>query len=170
MLNQRRPIGEVSGTGVAGARYYQDGQYYDVDGRYLFSDPGVPAPTGFTRKSMEQAEAEMQARIKARERGELVDESVAQPQPQPQPQPQRPIPPVPQQPPQGTELTPEQQLMQLNVPRLQELQLDALKAENAELPENERKSEKDLKAQLIRGAGAKDKLVKWLLENTDTAK
>jgi hypothetical protein len=165
MFNPRKPHGEVGGTGVAGARYYQDHQYYDVDHRYLFSDPGHDAPPGETRMSMEQAEAKMQERIKARERGELVDETprktVATPQ--------RPIPPIPPQAPQTgePELTPEQQLMQLNVPRLQELQLETLKAMNAEQPEDQRKSEKDLRAQVIKGAGAKEKLVKWLAENTD---
>lgn len=163
MFNSRRSYGEVSGTGVAGARFYQEGQYYDVDGRYLFSDPGREAPAGETRKSMEQAEAEVQNRIKARERGELVDNA-----PAPTAQPQRPIPPVPQAPAADTDLTPEQQLMQLNVPKLQEMQLETLKAENAELPEANRKTEKELKGQLIRGAGAKEKLVKWLLDHTDS--
>ena len=166
MFNSRRPHGEVSGTGVAGARFYQDGQYYDVDYRYVFSDPGVAAPPGCERKSMEQAEAEFQDRIKRRERGELVDETPKKAAPQ---QPQRPIPPIPPQQPQSetTELTAEQQLMQLNVPRLQEMQLAALKAENEELAEDKRKSDSDLKKQLIRGAGAKNLLVKWLLENTE---
>lgn len=162
MFNARRPFGNVSGTGVAGARFYQEGQYYDVDKRYLFSDPGVPAPAGEERKSMEQAEAEVQERIKRRERGELVEEAPRKAAAQPQ----RPVPPIPPQPPQG-ELTPEQQLMQLNVPKLQEMQLAALKAENAELPEDKRKTDKQLKEQLIRGAGAKNLLVKWLLENTE---
>lgn len=165
MFNARRPHGEVSGTGVAGARFYQDGQYYDVDGRYVFSDPGVEAPRGETRKSMEQAEAEVQERIRRRERGELVDEPPKKATAQ---QPQRPVPPIPPQAPANTELTPEQQLMQLNVPKLQELQFEALKAMNAEQPEDKRKSEKDLRGQLIRGAGAKNQLVKWLLDNTDT--
>lgn len=164
MFNPRRPHGEVGGTGVAGARYYQDHQYYDVDGNYLFSDPGHEAPAGEARKSMEQAENEMQERIKARERGELVDQGPKRATPA---IPARPVPPIPSQPPAGTELTPEQQLMQLNVPRLQELQLDALKALNEDEPADKRKSEKELKGQLIRGAGAKEKLVKWLLDHTD---
>lgn len=164
MFNARRPFGEVSGTGVAGARFYQDGQYYDVDKRYLFSDPGVPAPAGEERKSMEQAEAEVQDRIKRRERGEAVDEPKRK---APAAQPQRPAPPIPPQAPQGAQLTPEQQLMQLNVPKLQEMQLAVLKAENEELPEDKRKTDKQLKEQLIRGAGAKNMLVKWLLERTE---
>lgn len=163
MFNPKQPHGEVSGTGVAGARIYQAGQYYDVDHRYVFSDPGVAAPPGEERKSMEEAEAEYQDRIRRRERGEKVDE----PKRKAAAEPQRPIPPIPQQPPAGTELTPEQQLMQLNVPQLQQLQLETLKALNAALPEAERKDEKELKAKLIRGAGAKNQLVKWLLENTD---
>lgn len=164
MLNKREPIGEVSGTGVAGARQYQNGQYYDVDGNYLFSDPGRAAPEGEERKSMEQAEAAMQDRIKRRERGELVDDSPKRATPA---APQRPIPPKPQQPEPGTDLTPEQQLMQLNVPALQTLQLETLKAAQADLPKDQQKDDKALKAEMIKGAGAKEKLVKWLVENTD---
>lgn len=163
MFNARKPYGTVSGTGVAGAVYMQDGQYYDVSYRYLFSNPGVDAPKGETRRSMEQAEAEFQARLKARERGEVFDEP---------PRAERksapavpPVPPLPQGEGEG-ELSKEQQLMQLNVPRLQELQLAALKALNEEQPEAQRKNDKELRAEVIKGPGAKERLVKWLAENT----
>lgn len=175
MFNARKPFGEVHGTGVAGARFYQDGQYYDVDYRYVFSDPGIDAPRGQARKSMEEAEAEMRRREEARSRGQVVTESTgnqaatAPVAPVAPASPAPVVPPVPQPPPADTgdqPLTKEQQLMQLNVPRLQEMQLKVLKQQNDEQPDEKRKQEKELRADVIKGPGAKERLIEWLVKAT----
>ncbi len=166
MFNARRPFGEVHGTGVAGARYYQDGQYYDVDYKYVFSDPGADPPRGSQRRSMEQANAEMLRREAAREQGLVITEDTGT---QPAREPAPAAPPLPEAGPQteGATLTKEQQLMQLNVPRLQEMQLKLLKQQNDAEPEGKRKQEKELRAEIIKGPGAKEKLIDFLVKNTD---
>ncbi len=157
MFNKKRPYGTVHGTGVAGAMYTQDGHYYDVDHNYVFSNPGMSPPRGVDKaKTMEQAERENQERQQAIARGEVIPE-VRKPRPE--------TPEVPRVP--EGQLTLQQQLMQLNVPKLQELQYKTLKAINDAKPEEQRVQEKQLRGQVIKGPGAKERLVAWLVENTD---
>jgi hypothetical protein len=160
MFNKKRPHGEVHGTGVAGARWIQDGNAYDVDHNYVWSNPGYDAPKGCERKTMEQAEREFQERAAAVARGEKLPERKRE-------TPAASTPQVPQTP--EGELTLQQQLMQLNVPKLQEMQFSALKQLNEDKPENERKPEKALRNEIIKGPGAKERLVNWLVENSDTS-
>lgn len=56
MLDKNRPFGEVHGDGVAGAKWFQDGHYYSVDGRYLFSQPGVNPPPSGEMRTLEEAQ------------------------------------------------------------------------------------------------------------------
>lgn len=150
-FNPLKPHGQVHGAGVAGACYYQDGSYFDVAGRYLFSDPDRAAPMGCVRKMLEQAQAEHEGR-----------ESTAPPAP-PVPaakETQDTSPSLPE----GA--TREQKLNQFNAAQLMRMMQFALKVTNDALPEAERKDEKTLKDLVIKGQGAKPKLVKWLLENT----
>jgi hypothetical protein len=162
MLNKRRDFGEIHGTGVAGARYMQDGHAYNVDYEYVWSNPGVrEPPRGVAQiKTMEQAEREFQERAAAIARGERPPETQ-------RPAETRPVPEVPQVP-QG-ELTLQQQLMQLNVPKLQDMQFETLKRLNEDQPEDKREAEKALRNKIIKGPGAKDKLVAWLIENAENA-
>jgi hypothetical protein len=162
MFNRKRPHGEVHGTGVAGAMFYQDGHYYDVDHEYVFSDPGMSAPRGVAEvKTMEQAQREVEERQAAIARGEKVPAK----KPAAEPGAARSVPQVPQAP--SGELTLQQRLMQLNVPKLQEMQYEALKQLNEDQPEDKRKPEKALRSEIIKGPGAKDKLVTWLVENSE---
>jgi hypothetical protein len=157
MFNKKRPYGTIHGQGVAGAVYMQDGHAYDVDYVYCWSNPGMSAPRGVEKvKTLEQAEREHQERQAAIARGEAVPERKAA---------AAPTPPVP--PERTGELTQQQELMQLNVPKLQDLQYKALKAINDEQPEEKRVTEKKLREQIIKGPGAKDRLVAWLIENTE---
>lgn len=157
MFNKKRPYGTVHGNGVAGACFMQDGHYYDVDHNYVFSNPGLSPPRGVEKaKTLEVAEREFQERKAAVERGEVIPEARKVKPSTPE------VPVVPE-----GQLTLQQQLMQLNVPKLQELQYKALKATNEAKPEEQQVQEKSLRSQVIKGPGAKDKLVAWLVENTD---
>jgi hypothetical protein len=156
MFNKKRPYGTVHGTGVAGAVYTQDGHAYDVDHNYCWSNPGLPPPKGVDKAvTLEVAERNFQDRAAAIARGETVP--VVRP----------PVPATPAAPvvPEG-QLTLQQQLMQLNVPRLQDLQFKALKELNEHKPEELRVQDKQLRGQIIKGPGAKERLVAWLVENT----
>lgn len=157
MFNKKRPYGTIHGTGVAGAMYTQDGHAYDVDYNYCWSNPGLPPPRGVEKAvTLEVAERNFQDRQAAIARGEAV------------PEVRKPAPKVPEAPKgQEGQLTQEQELMQLNVPRLQDLQFKALKQINADQPEEKQVTEKQLRGQVIKGPGAKEKLVKWLVENTE---
>lgn len=158
MFNKKRPYGTVHGTGVAGAMFMQEGHYYDVDHNYVFSNPGLPPPRGVEKaKTLEQAERDFQARQEAIARGEVI--------PEVRKAPPEGTPPVPVAP--TGQLTLQQQLMQLNVPKLQELQYKALKEANDAKPEEQRVQEKSLRSQVIKGPGAKERLVAWIVENTD---
>lgn len=157
MFNKKRPYGTIHGTGVAGAIYTQDGHAYDVDYNYCWSNPGLPPPRDVEKAvTMEVAERMFQERQAAIARGETVPE-VRKPAPK--------VPDVPSVP--SGQLTQEQELMQLNVPKLQDLQFKALKALNADKPEDNQVTEKKLRDQIIKGPGAKDKLVAWLIEWTE---
>jgi hypothetical protein len=156
MFDKAKPHGEVSGTGVAGARFYQDGNYYDATHKYVFSNPGATPPAGKQARTMEQAEASYQQRLKAQEQGQPVSEEEKAPAKDPAAPP--PLPPENNG--GDTPLTREQRLAQMNVPKLQELQIATLQALNPEADLGE------LKKQMIKGPGAKDKLVEWLAKNT----
>jgi hypothetical protein len=147
MFDRNRQHGTVSGPGVAGASFYQDGHYYDVAARYLFSDPNRAAPPGVKAvRTLEEAEALFQT-------GQIADAVVAASAPSVG------TPAASTEPPAGG-LTREQELNQLGYPQLANLHLNALKMLHPD------KDESELKKQLIRGAGSKAKTIAWLLENT----
>lgn len=152
MFDKTKPHGHCQGEGAGGAQYYQDGHYYDVEGRYLFSNPGIAPPPGQKLRTMEQAETAYQLRRDATARAEASRPAA----------PETPVAqsaPTPAAPETGA-LTREQQLNQFGVPKLQQLQLVALQAMHPD------KELAVLKKELIGGPGAKQKLVKWLLDNT----
>ena len=157
-LNRAADFGVCSGTGIAGAQFYQGGHYFGPDDQYLFSNPGLAPPPGVKRAvTMEEAEAAFQRRAIQ----ELAAENAA-PQGAPPAAPSAPVTTAATDGPAtsaGT-LTREQKLNQFQVPQLQNLMLAALQAAE---PSTEVTV---LKKKLIRGAGAKAGLVKWLLENT----
>lgn len=139
MLDRRRDYGAVMGDGVGGAKWYQDGHYFDGCGNYLFSNPGIAAPPGEVLRTMAEAEAAFLSREAA---------ANAPPKQSPPPIPPQSMPPSP---PQGThqaeDMTREQQLHQMSY-----FQLDALvRAAGGEK---------------IQGAGAKKKMIDWLLKST----
>jgi hypothetical protein len=156
MFKPNEPHGHVQGEGAGGARYYQDGHYYDPHHRYLFSNPGIGPPAGQKLRTMEQAEADYQARQNVSAPAVAMGS------------PARVVeqPPAPPEPPTNPELSREQQFMQHPVPKLQQFMLVALQTANQEKPAAEQQDQAHLKKQVIGGPGAKAKLIAWLLENT----
>jgi len=162
MFNMKLPHGLVHPP-VAGACHYQDGHYYDADRRYVFSNPGLAPPPGVkTARTMEQALEDFEARERAQQKPqESAPAAPAAPAETATPAapPVVETPAAPTQAPE-TGLTREQKLMQLPFPKLQELQLAALRAMHPD------KEVAVLKKDLIKGAGGKAKIIAWLLENT----
>lgn len=148
MLDKKQPFGHVQGEGCAGAQFYQLGHYYDVEGRYLFSNPGSAPPPGEKLRSMEQADADYQARISV-PAPQVAMGAPAAAAPTPALDPVDPL------------LTREQQLNQFAVPKLQQLMLVTLKALHPDTDET------TLKKQIIGGPGSKAKLIEWLLTNSE---
>lgn len=147
MLNRKQPFGEVFGEGAAGARWYQDGHYYAPDGRYLFSNPGIAPPPGQTLRTMEEAEAAAQAELEAQSapphavappQSKQVKAKASKPAAAPTAPPSTDLP---------LDLTREQKLAQMAYFQLASL----IKAAGGEP---------------IQGAGAKAKMIAWLLANT----
>jgi hypothetical protein len=159
MFKPNEPHGHIQGDGAAGARYYQEGHYYDPHHRYLFSNPGIAAPPGEKLRSMDQAEADYQAR-QSRQAASTPAAAMGAPVNH-QPEPSAPPPP-----PADPTLTREQQFMQHPVPKLQQFMLVALQTMNQEKPAAEQQDLAQLKKQVIGGPGAKAKLIAWLLANT----
>lgn len=156
MFKPTEPHGTVQGDGVAGAKFYQDGHYYDPHHRYLFSNPNTAPPPGEKLRSMEQAQAAYEARQN------VAQPAVAMGQPAAVSEPESSAP----SPIMDTALSREQQLHQHPVPKLQQLQLAILQAMNEKKPPEEQVEPTLLKKQVIGGQGAKAKLIAWLLANT----
>lgn len=160
MFDSSKPYGDVSGA-YFGARFYQNGHYYDAGQKYLFSNPGIAPPPGCKpRVKMdgdgnpvgdpeELPEGTPQPRAPAAAPPPPPPAPAPTPSPTPTPAPTDPNPSAqtPTEPDQSPTLTREQQLMQMPVPKLQQL----MKAAGQDP---------------ISGPGAKAKLVKWLLDNT----
>lgn len=161
-LDRSRPCGDVNGA-YFGARFYQDGHYYDASGVYLFSNPGTPAPAG------------CKARVKLGEDGTPVGDPEVGPEDAP-PARAAVSEPVPTKAAAAAAAAP--------APRKtrQQLREEAAAAEAAAQPEptltreqtlnqfsvNElRTLVKTANGPSITGAGAKAKMVDWLLKNTE---
>lgn len=143
-LNRTQPHGEIMGTGVGGARWYQNGHSFRGDGSYCWSNPGVDPPFGVKRRSMEEADAEYQATAKKEpapvtppQPAPAPEESSAAPEPKPEPEPEKPV---------SGDLR-EQRLSQLSY-----FELAHLVSLAGGTPE--------------KGAGALKKMVQWLMDNT----
>jgi hypothetical protein len=172
MFNPKADHGTVQ-PAIAGAIYYQGGHYFNAAGRFVFSNPGLAPPPGVSKAvSMEEAERVFAEEETARGRPPIT----AHPAPPiPSSAPNQPGAVIattggqqaPQDPPPGGEqtgsaqLTREQQLMQQPYPKLAEMQLAVLKHKHPD------KEETVLRKEIIKGPGSKNRIVAWLVENTE---
>lgn len=159
MFNPKLPHGTVSPP-VAGAVFYQGGHHYAPNHQYVFSNPGLAPPPGIKAAvTMDEAIQRFEEAERRKLASPVAEAATAAATTQPSSAPQPPAPP--ENPPGDSgALTREQQLMQLGVPKLQDLQLQALRALKPGV------EDAVLKKELLKGPGVKPRLIAWLLENT----